>query len=76
MAATYYVRAVPGVNEDLVVRVSLPLHLLRAVGSGRLGFAAGGNFISITSQTKLLNFKSKSEMRGYLSDTGGVMSRS
>lgn len=38
---TYYVRAVPSVNQDLVVGVSLPLDLLGAVGSWRLRFAGG-----------------------------------
>lgn len=40
---TYYVRAVPGVNQDLVVGVSFPLHLLGAVGSWRLRFTEGRN---------------------------------
>lgn len=35
----YDVRAVSGVNQNLVVSVSLPLHLLGAVGSWRLRFA-------------------------------------
>lgn len=37
---THYVRAVSGVNKDLVVGVGFSLHLLRAVGSWRLTFAA------------------------------------
>lgn len=36
---THDMRTVPGVDQDLVVGVGLPLHLLRAVGSGRLPFA-------------------------------------
>lgn len=36
---TYYVRAVPGINQDLVVGVSLPLHLLGAMGSWGLWLA-------------------------------------
>ena len=36
---THYVRAVPGVNQDLVVGVGLPLHLLGTVGSWGLRFA-------------------------------------
>lgn len=39
---THYVRAVPGVNQDLVVGVGLPLNLLGAVGSWGLTFAEGG----------------------------------
>lgn len=38
---TYYVRAVPSVNQDLVVGVGLPLHLLGAVASWGLRFAEG-----------------------------------
>ncbi len=38
---TYDVRAVPSVNQDLVVGVGLPLHLLGAVGSWGLRFARG-----------------------------------
>lgn len=39
---TDYVRAVPGVNQDLVVGVGFPLNLLGAVGSWGLTFAEGG----------------------------------
>lgn len=38
---THNVRTVSGVNQDLVVGVGFPLHLLRAVSSGGLTFAAG-----------------------------------
>lgn len=38
---THYMRTVSGVNQDLVVGVGFPLHLLGAVGSGGLAFAAG-----------------------------------
>lgn len=38
---THDVRAVPGVDQDLVVGVGFALHLLRAVRSGRLPFATG-----------------------------------
>lgn len=38
---THYVRAVPRVNQDLVVGVGLPLHLLGAMGSWGLALAEG-----------------------------------
>lgn len=38
---THDVRAVPSVNQDLVVGVGLPLYLLGAVGSWGLVFAEG-----------------------------------
>lgn len=43
-------RAVSGVNEDLVVSVSLPLHLLGAVGPWGLRFAAGRSTTKISTQ--------------------------
>lgn len=46
-------RTVSGVNEDLVVGVSFPLHLLRAVSSRGLTFATGKKtFQSYTTETK------------------------
>lgn len=38
---THYMRTVSGVDQDLVVGVGFPLHLLGAVSSGRLPFAKG-----------------------------------
>lgn len=38
---THYVRTVPRVNQDLVVGVGLPLHLLGAMGSWGLTLAEG-----------------------------------
>lgn len=40
-AKTHDMRTVSGVNQDLVVGVGFPLHLLRAVSSGRLALATG-----------------------------------
>lgn len=45
-------RAVPGVNEDLVVGVSLSLHLFGAVGPWGLRFAAGRSTTNSVHKTK------------------------
>lgn len=46
-------RTVSGVNQDLVVGVGFPLHLLRAVSSGGLAFATGSKtFHSYMIQSK------------------------
>lgn len=45
---TYYMRAVSGVDQDLVVGVGLPLHLLRAMSSRGLTFANGRKLLSVT----------------------------
>lgn len=50
---THDMRTVSGVNQDLVVGVGFPLHLLRAVSSGGLSFATGRKeFLSYEIQTK------------------------
>lgn len=50
---THDMRTVSGVNQDLVVGVGFPLHLLRAVSSGGLAFATGGkSFHGYVIQTK------------------------
>lgn len=49
---THYVRTVSGVDQDLVVGVGFPLHLLRAVSSGGLPFAEGRKVFKSMNQTK------------------------
>lgn len=52
-AKTHDMRTVSGVNQDLVVGVGFPLHLLRAVSSGRLALATGRKtFHCYTIRTK------------------------
>lgn len=74
----YDVRAVSGVNQNLVVSVSLPLHLLGAVGSWRLRFAVdkekgGKKDDNCPKQKEKRFFNGKN---GYLSEMGGVTSLS
>lgn len=82
---TYYVRAVPSVNQDLVVGVGLPLHLLGAMGSWGLRFAERrkqetqkGSQLESDPETKPGSVwcSLQPQMEVYLSDMGGVMSLS
>lgn len=54
---THYVRTVSGVDQDLVVGVGLPLHLLRAVSSGGLPFAEGRRVFKINEPNKKMGFR-------------------
>lgn len=74
--------AVPGVDQDLVVGVSLALHLLGAVSSRRLRFAEGTKVRKENKSIRSPINKIYHKTRGcfgqevYLSAMGGVMSRS
>lgn len=57
---THDVRAVPSVNQDLVVGVGLPLYLLGAVGSWGLVFAKGRKTQKSLSYTGL-SYKSRQQ---------------
>lgn len=61
-------RAVSGVNEDLVVSVSLPLHLLGAVGPWGLRFTAGRSTTKSVHNTQNNHAESQAEM-GILAQT-------
>lgn len=57
-------RTVSGVNQDLVVGVGFPLHLLRAVSSGGLAFATGSKtFHSYMIQSKKRGFAEGEKQR-------------
>lgn len=50
---THYMRTVSGVDQDLVVGVGFPLHLLGAVSSGGLPFAKGRKVLNQMNPTKM-----------------------